>query len=69
MESRNRENLEVMQQLGISDSTSILELLNLAGQYGILEAQPPRENLKILEVLEKLIRTRAVETAEQGNSG
>ena len=44
MESRNRENLEVMQQLGISDSTSILELLNLAGQYGILEAQPPREN-------------------------
>ena len=69
MESRNREKLEVIQQLGISESASIIELVNLAGKYGILEAQPPRENLKILEVLENLIQIRAVETAEKENSG
>jgi hypothetical protein len=49
----------VMQKLGISDSTSIIDLLDLAGKYGLLESQPPRENMLILEVLERLIMATA----------
>jgi len=57
--TREQEKEAVMQKLGISASTSPLELLELAGRYGILESQPSCENMLTLEVLERLIMASA----------
>ena len=63
---RNQEKETVMQTLGICDSTPLLDLLELATRYGLLESQPPRENLLILEILERLITARV--KAEAGRA-
>lgn len=63
--TQENERAGLMQKLGISDSTSIIDLLELAARCGLLESQPPRENLLVLETLEQLIVARAQADAGQ----
>jgi hypothetical protein len=62
---RETERFWIESRFGISASTPLSDLLELAVKNGLLESQPPRENLLVLRVLERLIMERAQAEAEK----